>query len=500
MKKIFILICLAACVVACRHKDAVEGHDHDHGGITMDITAYSDDYEVYADVTPLAVGHESEWTLYVTRLEDFSPLTQVSLHVEMTVGGKRAGGEAVQTESAGIFHLHITPPAAGEAAVEFTLATADSTVHLMAERVPVFEDEHEAMHEADEMIDAHPMAVTFTKVQSWQTDFATALPEVKPMGQVIPVVAQVQSAPGDEMTVVAKAGGILRYVSGNLLEGSEVRKGTILAHILSDGLLDENLSVRLSAAKNDYEMAKQNYERAQSLVESRIVSQKEFLEYKNIFEKAKAEYENLQSGLSGGGVSVQVPMNGFVRGIYASNGDYVSVGQPVLQIVQNRDLVLRAEVPQRYAAMLPRVADACVENPVSREALALSDLGGRVLSYGKSVSPDNFMLPVTLAMKGSSDFPSGSFVNVWLKTAGGAPAVVVPKSALVEDQGQFFVFVQITPEKFEKQPVVVGVTDGKEVEILSGLDATQRIVTRGAVMVKLSKNTGTLDPHAGHVH
>ena len=66
--------------------------------------------------------------------------------------------------------------------------------------------------------------------------------------------------------------------------------------------------------------------------------------------------------------------------------------------------------------------------------------------------------------------------------------------------GNFFVFVQLTPESFEKRLVTLGSTDGCYTEILSGVKAGERVVTRGASMVRLAQGTASLDPHAGHVH
>ena len=66
--------------------------------------------------------------------------------------------------------------------------------------------------------------------------------------------------------------------------------------------------------------------------------------------------------------------------------------------------------------------------------------------------------------------------------------------------GNYFVFVQLTPEFFEKREVKIGKTDGIRTEILSGIQSGERIVAKGAVLVKLSQATGTLDAHSGHVH
>ena len=110
------------------------------------------------------------------------------------------------------------------------------------------------------------------------------------------------------------------------------------------------------------------------------------------------------------------------------------------------------------------------------------------------------MLPVTMEMKNVGDFTPGMLVKVWLSARTTGQALTIPKTALLEEQGNYYVFVQIAPEQYEKKAVTIGADDGQRVEILSGISPKQRIVTRGAVYVKLAKASGALDPHAGHVH
>ena len=372
------------------------------------------------------------------------------------------------------------------------------------------EHHHEHDHECDEHHHhdhdhehegvASATAITFTREQAAQVDFAIDTPQFRSIGQVVQTMARVQPAQGDEVTVVAKSSGVMTFVSSQICEGSQVAKGAAVAKISSDGLVSDNYSVMLSEAKNNYETAKQNYERAKLLVDSKIVSQAEFLELKNAYENARVVYDNLQRSVNGGSASVTSPIGGYIHQIFVPNGSYVSVGQPVLSVSQNRSIVLKAEVPQRYASQLPAITSVNVENPVTREVVALSELGGRVLSYGRSVSDGSFMLPVTLEMKNVGGFTPGTFVKVWLSAQTGSSALTVPQTALLEEQGNYYVFVQVASEQYEKKEVKIGASDGAFVEILSGINAKQRVVTRGAVYVKLAKASGALDPHAGHVH
>ena len=99
-----------------------------------------------------------------------------------------------------------------------------------------------------------------------------------------------------------------------------------------------------------------------------------------------------------------------------------------------------------------------------------------------------------------SGFIQGSLVEIYLKTLTDSQAVTIPNSALMEEQGNYFVFVQETPELFEKRQVKTGVTDGFHREIISGLTPGERIVSKGAMLIKLAQASGALDAHSGHVH
>ena len=135
-----------------------------------------------------------------------------------------------------------------------------------------------------------------------------------------------------------------------------------------------------------------------------------------------------------------------------------------------------------------------------KKTYSLSELNGRVLSYGRTATEDNFMLPVTFQMDNKAGFVSGNFVEVYIQTKSDNEAMTIPNSALTEEQGVYFVYLQLTPELFEKRQVTIGESTGIKTEILSGLSKEDRIVSQGAILVKLAQSAAALDPHAGHVH
>lgn len=497
MKRICLILCIAVMFSACHHH--TEHHHHEEEEEKALLTAYNDEYELYAESDFLIANQPCNILAHITQLIDFKPYNNKIADAYLVIGGKKAKASVETSSTPGIFHIVVTPPAAGSGELVITLPVADSTSQLHCE-IQVCANEETADEYAESTHVHSASAISFSKEQSWKTDFATAFPSQQPFGQVIPVVAQVQTAPGNEMMVVAQSSGIVSYVAQNLFEGKEVTKGTSLVAIHSENLIDDNLTVRLNEAKNNYESAKDNYERAKSLINNKIVSEREYIELKNAYENSKLIYENLQKNVSKNGSTVTAPMSGFVQQIFVQNGEFVTVGQSIMMISQTQNVVIKADVPQRYGSVLPFIKDVTVEDPVSHKVYDSKELDCKILSYGKSVSSNSFMLPVSLQVNNIGAFTAGGFVKIWLKATTNEQALLLPKSALIEEQGNFFVFEQLTPELFEKREVKIGATDGKMVEILSGITQEQRIVVRGAIMVNLSKASGALDPHAGHVH
>ena len=92
----------------------------------------------------------------------------------------------------------------------------------------------------------------------------------------------------------------------------------------------------------------------------------------------------------------------------------------------------------------------------------------------------------------------GSFVEVFLLASPIENALTVPVSALTNELGHFYVYVQLHENEYCKQEVVLGAHNGKEVQILRGLHAGDTVVTKGAYQVKMAAFSGAI-PH-GHEH
>jgi membrane fusion protein, heavy metal efflux system len=61
------------------------------------------------------------------------------------------------------------------------------------------------------------------------------------------------------------------------------------------------------------------------------------------------------------------------------------------------------------------------------------------------------------------------------------------------------VYVQTAGESFEKREVKLGASDAAQVQLLSGVQEGERVVTKGAYQIKLATLSGTMPAH-GHEH
>jgi cobalt-zinc-cadmium efflux system membrane fusion protein len=497
--RLLLLISLSSTLWSCTQTEKKDEHDA-HTEPKVQYTAYTTDYEVFAEADPFVAGDSANVLAHFTHIPGFTALDSASVSMVLSINGKETRQTLDKPTRKGIFSFDIVPDIAGKALLRFEITYGTIKKEISIPQVEVFDTEEKADAAAEKIVVSRTNTAVFTKEQSWKVDFSTETLKTELFGQVIKTTGQVESSSDDAILVTAKTDGIVIFTNNALLEGMAVTKGMPLFSISGNDFAENNTAVRFAEAENNYIRIKADYERAVLLAKDKIVADKELTLIKNQYENARISYENLKNNFNTSGQRVKAPMNGFVTQVLAKNGMYVQAGQTILTISQNKSLQIMAEVAQKYAGMLATVHGAAIRSVQNDKVYTLEELNGRIISYGKSVNPDNFMIPVHIQIQNTGNFTSGSFVEIFLKTDQGSTAITVPNTALLEEQGVFFVFVQINPELFEKREVMVGGTDGIRTEIRKGIKPEERFVSRGAVYIKLAQATGTLDAHSGHVH
>jgi multidrug efflux pump subunit AcrA (membrane-fusion protein) len=97
-----------------------------------------------------------------------------------------------------------------------------------------------------------------------------------------------------------------------------------------------------------------------------------------------------------------------------------------------------------------------------------------------------------------SKLKPGMFADLTIELSQNGAAVVVPAEAVLDDGGGHLVFIRIDGRRFEPRHVTIGTREGGFVEIASGVDAGEEVVTNGNFQLKSKLYEAILE--AGHVH
>ena len=508
MKKILLLMAFAVAMAGCGgHNHSHDAHSHEHP--VLNATKYSDSIELFVQYDELVAGHKASVTAYVTALPTFKPYEGGPIAVALKAGGNNISLN-VAPEHKGIYNFTLAPKVAGVGNLVFTIDGCEYPVHVHVEGAhnqkehSHAEDAHSHdahargghSHEHDEASHSENN-VSLSKEQSWKIDFATAPAAASTFKGAVKVAARALSTPDNFTTVVATADGKVQF-AGNIVAGKDVKAGEVLFALEGSDVTENDAAVKFAEAESDYMVAKNNFERKGELYKDMIVSQREYEEAQAAYTRAEARFKSMQRNFSSGKVTIKAPYTGVVASLLVANGDYVAAGTPLAVVQRSGAVNITAELPVRYASMLSNIASVNIELPCGT-IYSMEEAEAVVTAVGTSVNNCS-MLPVTITAKRGSIMP-GSIVTLHIASrAEDVHRVAVPRTALVEEMGNYFVFVQHTPVSFEKREVQPGETDGAQVQILKGLRVGERVVTKGGVSLKLSQGAAALDPHAGHVH
>lgn len=504
------LLCI---LFGCTYSHEVEGgHPHDeHGNHTtpaeptlepLAYTIYTDKTELFVDFKPLFVGQESRFAAHFTALGDlFKAIGEGSVTLSLKNGETTAQSiTAEKPEVPGIFRLLMTPKQAGTYSLVFDIKTPAYTDQITIEDVTVFPDEKTAMAAQGEAEAGGSTDISYLKEQAWKVEFANAPAKVQPFSEVVKTSGQILAAPGDEAVVVAQISGIVTFTGKNQVTGSPVAAGASMFTVKSTEVVQSNLGAAVAEAENNLASAKKNFERASELVKDKIISEKEFLEAKRQLENAQTQLANVSVSkkFNQSRQSVSAPISGFLKNVLVENGAFVQAGQPLATISKSKRLLLRADVSQKYFPKLATFNAANFKTADGDRVYSTRELNGRVVSTGKSAAAGSPFLPIHFEIDNVGNFVPGSVVEVFLQS-GSSPSLVIPTSALLEEQGVFYAYVQTGGESFQKRELKIGASDGMNVQVLSGIAEGERVVTKGAYQIKLSSASGTMPAH-GHEH
>lgn len=249
--------------------------------------------------------------------------------------------------------------------------------------------------------------------------------------------------------------------------GQFVTKGQILAQM-------EDL--QLVQAKIKYANDESEYERIKALYEQGGVSKSDFDQIEMGIKVSKAQLDNLEKN-----TYLRSPINGVVSARNYDQGDMYSMAQPlftVQQIVPVKMLVAISEAD--YSKVKVGIP---VE--VTADALPGKTYTGKIVRIHPTIDAASHTFAAEVSVPNNNrELRPGMFVRAKVNL-GSSQSVVIPDICVVKQQGsgQRFVFVVIDGVAVQR-PVELGMHFGNKYEILSGIDAGDKVVTKGASTLK----------------
>jgi len=487
------MIIIVATFAGCRPGSSPYGESETHEKETMQHTLFSGNTEFFVEHESLAKGKESEFLVHVTWLDTYSPCLMGTLTVQL--GGTVA--EAERPDRPGIFILSLIPQQEGVSEIVYTLRSGDITevVKYPAEVHP--EGEGTRSREDEETGETEPGEVTFLKEQAWNNDFMVQQIVPGSFSFVLKTSGEILTVPGEKKNVAASGNGMIVFPDKTLVQGSVVEKGQLLFIITASTVGSDNFELRYQEYLNSLERSRSEFERHKQLFERNVIPERQYLESRANYISDSIRFYDLAGKAGKNGLKVLAPAAGYIHYLNVSEGQYVETGQLLVTISSDRRLLLRADVPQQHYGQLQRIVTANFRPAFTRRVYSVEELDGKLLARGSSVAENDHYIPLYFEVTNDGTLLEGAYAEFYLLADSRENCILVPVTAILEEQGNHYAYLQVTGESYSKSAVVTGESDGIQVEVVSGIHAGDRVVTRGAMLLKAAS---MVTFEAGHEH
>ena len=271
-----------------------------------------------------------------------------------------------------------------------------------------------------------------------------------------------------------------RLTSLPFYEGDTIKKGDILLQID-----DKLLRAQFDKAKATLKQAQQDLKRLQKLRKKRLVAEDEVNRARTALNVAEAEQRLLATRLSY--ASLASPINGVISERLAEPGDVAPRHTHLLTLIDTETLITEVAVSGLLIPVL-NIGDTV---DVQIDALPEQTYKGSILRIHPTLnaSTRNGIVEIILDPAPAGARP-GQFCRVNLLSRS-TERKLIPFSAIRQDSDGSYVYSVDAKNKAVRSRITTGLRFTDRIEILSGLEAGQRIITKGFLGLKAGKNIRT---------
>lgn len=260
----------------------------------------------------------------------------------------------------------------------------------------------------------------------------------------------------------------------NVKAGQHVSKGQLIGRIDDGGL-----GQQLAQLQTQYELAKTTYDRQKKLWDQKIGSEIQFLQAQTNMQSQAKAVAQLKAQLAK--TAVTAPFSGVIDEIITDRGQVVNPQQGIVRIVNLSDMYITTNVPETYIGKLK----VGTQVEVSLAALGKT-YKGKVRQVASNINPENRSFGIEVSVPNTDNLLRPNQVaKLKIIDYTNAKALLVPSNVILEDaNSDKYVYVAANADSksgtAKKVMVKIGKTADNYTEILSGLSATDIVVTEGA--------------------
>jgi len=296
-----------------------------------------------------------------------------------------------------------------------------------------------------------------------------ALPETMDIFETFETTATIES--DAEAPVLARVAG--EVVELLVEEGDRVKEGQILARL--DG---ERLRLQMLQAKASLDMTSREYERFVNLRERGLVSASAAENLKYDVEALTASYELMR--LNYEYTKIRAPIAGVISNRVVKAGTHVEAGTPLFSITETSKLVAYLHIPQ---VQLGRISTGD-EVVAHADAMPGYEIRALLARISPTIDTRNGTFRATVYIDNENGLLApGMFSRFSINCEEHEDALVVPSRALLREDNQYVLYI-VNDGAAARRSVEIGVESGGMTEILSGLEAGDRVVVTGQASLR----------------
>lgn len=271
---------------------------------------------------------------------------------------------------------------------------------------------------------------------------------------------------GSDVNIVTEAGGRILKLYAN--PGQFKSAGSVIAEIDS-----ELRRASVMNAQAAYDKAKIDYERMEKMFKEGVMNAMQLDQAKYGFQAAEAQLIMSKRQLRD--TKVTTPISGIINAKMVDQGATVGMNAVIANIVDISSLKVKVNVSEKDAFAL-KTGDKVL---ITTDVYPGIEFPGSVMSIAPKAD-EAHTYPIEIRMSNSKEHPlkAGMFGKVSFTTIEKSDALIIPRSALIGSIKNPKVFV-VQDGKAELREVQTGADAGTKLEILSGLQAGESIVTNG---------------------